>query len=125
MKTKYYITHFIKKINEDIEGLTLLLNDFIEENFNEESEYHKEAFLNSILSLVYSKDFAPLSAKEAVTCETLRNINDYKIAMEIAKDICFGETTMDEAIIWKENFSDSYSRDDPIDVENYKKLLKH
>ncbi len=125
MKTKCYITHFIKKINEDIEGLTLLLNDFIEENFNEESEYHKEAFLNSILSLVYSKDFAPLSAKEAVTCETLRNINDYKIAMEIAKDICFGETTMDEAIIWKENFSDSYSRDDPIDVENYKKLLKH
>lgn len=119
------IINSICKIQNEIQNLEYLINVYLKTYYNSESIYRKEAFRNSILSIFSGNaDIYSLSAKESLASTSMRNLDDIQTALELASEICFGDSTMEEANIWNENFKDNYSEDDPQDIQNYIELLK-
>ncbi len=110
----------VQQANKDLETV---LHKYVNKNYSDESKQRKNSFVKAILSIVFPNK-ENLSAKEFVANETLANISDKKTCLEVTSQICFKEATMQEALTWEEKFKNSYSEDDPNDVDAYRNLLK-
>ena len=114
---------FTEEAQQANKNLEAVLHKYVDNNHTVESEQRKDSFVQVILSTVFP-DKEASSAKELVAIKALENIPDKETCLEVASQICFGEPTMQEATVWKENFKDNYSEDDPDDEATYEILLK-